>query len=143
MSSALKSSNISSGFVLQAVLKDVIEGILFLEAVLIRSVLEWSTYDWTIKSIACLVSELDFLQMVFWQYLCNVTWTSVLILTSLWLFHYHILRLFFSINMTLIHKKRFYHAPKNFIWNIAIFKNILKIFLSISHVCLLPKLFPS
>ena len=49
MSSALKSSNISSGFVLQALLEDVIVGIWFLEIVLMRLMLEWSEYDWTLN----------------------------------------------------------------------------------------------
>ena len=58
MLSVLKSSNISSGFVPQALLEDVIEGIWFLEVVLIRLMLEWYKCDWKIKSIACLVSEM-------------------------------------------------------------------------------------
>ena len=58
MLSVLKSSNISFGFVPQALLEDVIEGIWFLEVVLIRLMLEWYKYDWKIKSIACLVSEM-------------------------------------------------------------------------------------
>ena len=49
MSSAVKSSNISSGFVLQALLEDVIVGIWFLEIVLMRLMLEWSEYDWTLN----------------------------------------------------------------------------------------------
>ena len=57
MSSAIESSNISSGFVPQALLEDVIKGIWFLEVVLIPIMLEWSKYDRTIKSMACLVSE--------------------------------------------------------------------------------------
>ena len=57
MSGALKGSNISSEFVPQTLLEDAIEGIWFLEVVLIRLMLEWSKNDWTIKSIACLVSE--------------------------------------------------------------------------------------
>ena len=40
MSSAIESSNISSGFVPQALLEDVIKGIWFLEAVLIPIMLE-------------------------------------------------------------------------------------------------------
>ena len=57
MSGALKGSNISSEFFPQTLLEDAIEGIWFLEVVLIRLMLEWSKNDWTIKSIACLVSE--------------------------------------------------------------------------------------
>ena len=57
MSSSLKSSNISSGFVPQPLLEDVIKEIWFSEVVLTRLMLEWSKYDWTIKSIACLVWE--------------------------------------------------------------------------------------
>ena len=58
------------------------------------------------------------------QYLCNVIWTSQLKLSSLWLFPYHILRLFFPVNMALIFKKRFYHVPTAFICNNTIFGNV-------------------
>ena len=45
MLSALKSSNISSGLVPNELLEDVIGEIWFLEAVLIRLMLEWYKYD--------------------------------------------------------------------------------------------------
>ena len=137
MSSALKSSNISSGLVPQALLEDVIETIWFLEVVLMWLILEWSKYDWTIKSIACVVPEtllsqskwLAFFPMFFRQYLCIVIWTSQLTPNFLRLFHYHILRFFFSVNVTLIRKKRFCYVPKKFICNSTIFGNTLKMFL--------------
>ena len=55
MSSALKSSNISSGFVLQALLEDVIEGIFRNSLNTIDARMIWIWLN--IKSIACVVSE--------------------------------------------------------------------------------------
>ena len=98
VSSTFKSLNNSSGFVPQTLLGDVIEGIWFLEVVLTRLTLKWSKCDWTIKSIARVVSEtilsrgkwLGFFPDAFWQYLCNVSWTSQPTLSYLWLLYYQI-----------------------------------------------------
>ena len=85
VSSTFKSLNNSSGFAPQTLLGDEIEGIWFLEVVLIRLTLKWSKCDWTIKE-----NDLAFFQMPFWQYLCNVSWTSQSTLSYLWLLYYQI-----------------------------------------------------
>ena len=127
VSSVLKSLNIYFAFVLEKLFKDVSGEIWYLGVVLIWVMLEWSKHDWTIKSIACIVSEmlLSWAKGLWWYELNISANTDLSVIVSL-----SVLKIISSVLIWLLFvRKGFIMFPKILFVTPTSFKIFLKYFL--------------